>query len=197
MGADQARRVRGPGGTGGGADQWRGSSPRIAEKHKITHKPFIVQKPGGAGAEGFLHVKGKTGDDQTIIITLYNLFTTPLDDGCAIQLEGPHPDRRLALDGFVLWVNAETPYKTAKEYLDAAKEDPGGHEDGRHRGESGRPDRDHPAGAGGIGAKLTYVPFKGGGEVCVDLVGKHVDSTVNNPSECVSHWRAGGCARWR
>jgi putative tricarboxylic transport membrane protein len=35
------------------------------------------------------------------------------------------------------------------------------------------------------------VPFKGGGEVCVNLVGKHVDSTVNNPAECVSHWKAG------
>ena len=35
------------------------------------------------------------------------------------------------------------------------------------------------------------MPFKGGGEVCVNLVGKHVDSTVNNPIECVSHWKAG------
>jgi tripartite-type tricarboxylate transporter receptor subunit TctC len=25
----------------------------------------------------------------------------------------------------------------------------------------------------------------------VNLVGKHVDSTVNNPIECVSHWKAG------
>jgi putative tricarboxylic transport membrane protein len=41
------------------------------------------------------------------------------------------------------------------------------------------------------GAKFTYVPFKGGGEVCVNLVGKHVDSTVNNPIECASHWKAG------
>jgi tripartite-type tricarboxylate transporter receptor subunit TctC len=35
------------------------------------------------------------------------------------------------------------------------------------------------------------VPFKGGGEVCVELVGKHIDSSVNNPSECVSHWKNG------
>jgi len=42
-----------------------------------------------------------------------------------------------------------------------------------------------------LAIKFTYVPFKGGGEVCVNLVGKHVDSTVNNPIECVSHWKAG------
>lgn len=35
------------------------------------------------------------------------------------------------------------------------------------------------------------MPFKGGGEVCVNLVGKHVDSTVSNPIECASHWLAG------
>ena len=38
---------------------------------------------------------------------------------------------------------------------------------------------------------MTYVPYKGGGDVAVQLVGKHVDSTVNNPIEAVAHWRSG------
>ena len=42
-----------------------------------------------------------------------------------------------------------------------------------------------------VGKKLTYIPFKGGGDVAVQLVGKHVDSTVNNPIEAVAHWRGG------
>lgn len=41
------------------------------------------------------------------------------------------------------------------------------------------------------GIKFIYVPFKGGGDVAVQLVGKHVDSTVNNPIEAVAHWRGG------
>jgi len=41
------------------------------------------------------------------------------------------------------------------------------------------------------GKKMTYVPYKGGGEVAVQLVGKHVDSSVNNPIEEVAHWRSG------
>src|SRR6266511_921988 len=41
-----------------------------------------------------------------------------------------------------------------------------------------------------LGVKFIYVPFKGGGEVCVNLVGNHVDSTVNNPIECVGHLKA-------
>ena len=51
----------------------------IAEKHKLSPRPIIVvNKSGGAGAEGFLHVKGKKGDPHTLVITLSNIFTTPL-----------------------------------------------------------------------------------------------------------------------
>jgi putative tricarboxylic transport membrane protein len=41
------------------------------------------------------------------------------------------------------------------------------------------------------GAKFTYIPFKGGGAVATQLVGGHIDSSVNNPIEAVSQWRAG------
>jgi tripartite-type tricarboxylate transporter receptor subunit TctC len=41
------------------------------------------------------------------------------------------------------------------------------------------------------GVKFNYLPFKGGGDVAVQLVGKHIDSTVNNPIEAAAQWRAG------
>ncbi len=41
------------------------------------------------------------------------------------------------------------------------------------------------------GTKMIYVPFKGGGDVAVQLVGKHIDSSVNNPIEAVAQWRGG------
>ena len=71
-----------PAGTGGGADQMARLIAGLAEKHKLSPRPIIaVNKSGGAGAEGFLHVKGKKGDAHTLIITLSNLFTTPLATG--------------------------------------------------------------------------------------------------------------------
>ena len=42
-----------------------------------------------------------------------------------------------------------------------------------------------------FGFKVTYVPFKGGGTVAKNLIGKHIDSTVNNPSEQAGFWEAG------
>jgi putative tricarboxylic transport membrane protein len=179
-----------PAGTGGGADQMARVIHGIAEKHKLSPRPIIVvNKSGGAGAEGFLHVKGKKGDAHTIIITLSNLFTTPLHTGVPFSWKDLTPVARLALDQFILWVNAETPYKTAKEYLAAVKEKNGT----MKMGGTGSAQEDQILTImleQGQDVKFIYVPFKGGGEVCVNLVGKHVDSTVNNPIECVSHWKA-------
>jgi tripartite-type tricarboxylate transporter receptor subunit TctC len=182
-----------PAGTGGGADQMARLIAGIVEKHKLSPRPFIVvNKAGGAGAEGFLHVKSKKGDAHTIIITLSNLFTTPLHTGVPFNWKDLTPIARMALDEFILWVNAETPYKSAKEYLAAVKERSGG--DRMKMGGTGSAQEDQILTIQleqASGVKFTYVPFKGGGEVCVNLVGKHVDSTVNNPIECVSHWKAG------
>ncbi len=180
-----------PAGTGGGADQMARLIALIVEKHKLSPRPIIVvNKAGGAGAEGFLHVKGKKGDAHTIVITLSNLFTTPLHTGVPFSWKDLTPVARMALDEFILWVHAETPYKTAKEYLAAVKERSGG--DRMKMGGTGSAQEDQILTIQleqATGTKFTYVPFKGGGEVCVNLVGKHVDSTVNNPIECVSHWK--------
>ncbi len=180
-----------PAGTGGGADQMGRLIAGLAEKHKLSPRPVIVvNKSGGAGAEGFLHVKGKKGDAHTIIITLSNLFTTPLHTGVPFNWRDLTPIARLALDEFILWVNAETPYKTAQEYMSAVKAKPNTFK----MGGTGSAQEDQILTIQqeqALGVKFIYVPFKGGGEVCVNLVGKHVDSTVNNPIECVSHWKAG------
>ena len=180
-----------PAGTGGGADQMARLIAGLAEKHKLSPRPIIaVNKSGGAGAEGFLHVKGKKGDAHTIVITLSNLFTTPLHTGIPFSWKDLTPVARIALDEFILWVNAETPYKTAKEYLAAVKEKNGT----MKMAGTGSAQEDQIITIQieqALGVKFIYVPFKGGGEVCVNLVGKHVDSTVNNPIECVSHWKAG------
>src|SRR6476659_1657018 len=111
-----------PAGSGGGADQMARFLQGVIAKHNLSKQPFIVvNKAGGAGAEGFLDIKAAKGDPHKIIITLSNLFTTPLATGVPFNWKDLTPVAMLALDQFVLWVNAETPYKTSKDYIDAAK----------------------------------------------------------------------------
>jgi tripartite-type tricarboxylate transporter receptor subunit TctC len=181
-----------PAGSGGGADQMARFLQGVIAKHNLSKQPFIVvNKAGGAGAEGFLDVKAAKGDPHKIIITLSNLFTTPLATGVPFNWKDLTPVAMLALDEFVLWVNAEAPYKTAQEYVAAIKAGQSGQFKMAGTGSKQEDQIVTVALEKATGKKMTYVPFKGGGDVAVQLVGKHVDSTVNNPIEAVAQWRSG------
>ena len=181
-----------PAGTGGGADQMARAVQGIVAKHSLMKQSILpINKAGGAGAEGFLDVKNAAGDPHKIIITLSNLFTTPLATGVPFNWRDLTPVQMLALDNFVLWVNAKTPYKTPKEFIEAAKSAGPGK---LKMGGTGAKQEDQIITAAieqRTGAKFTYIPFKGGGAVATQLVGGHVDSSVNNPIEAVAQWRAG------
>ena len=180
-----------PAGTGGGADQMARLIQGLVAKNKLMKTSMVViNKSGGAGAEGFLDVKESKGEPHKIIITLSNLFTTPLATHTPFNWRDLTPVQMMALDNFVLWVNAATPYKTPKEYVAAAKAAGGKFK----MGGTGSKQEDQiitVALEKQTGAKFTYISYRGGGEVAVQLVGKHVDSTVNNPIEAVAQWRAG------
>jgi tripartite-type tricarboxylate transporter receptor subunit TctC len=181
-----------PAGTGGGADQMARLIQGIVVKHKLMKESMVVvNKSGGAGAEGFLSIKEAKGDPHKIVVTLSNLFTTPMATGVPFNWKDMTPVSMMALDQFVLWVNAETPYKTAAEYIAAVK---AAGPNKFKMGGTGSKQEDQILTVGlekATGTKFIYVPYKGGGEVAVQLVGKHVDSTVNNPIEAVAQWRAG------
>jgi putative tricarboxylic transport membrane protein len=181
-----------PAGTGGGADQMARFIQGVAAKHNLLKQPIIVvNKGGGAGAEGFLDVKGDKGNPHKIIITLSNLFTTPLATAVPFNWRDMTPVTMLALDQFVLWVNEESPHKTPKAFFDAVKAGP---DRSMKMGGTGSKQEDQIIAVmleKAAGKKLTYIPYGGGGQVATQLVGKHVDATVNNPIEAESHWRAG------
>jgi putative tricarboxylic transport membrane protein len=181
-----------PAGTGGGADQMARTIQGIITKHNLMKQPMVViNKAGAAGGEGFLDVKSAAGNPHKIIITLSNLFTTPLATGIPFNWKDLTPVAMLALDEFVLWVNADKPYKSTKEFVEALKSAPTG---SMKMGGTGSKQEDQiitVAIEKATGGKFAYIPFKGGGEVAVQLVGNHVDATVNNPIEAVAQWRGG------
>jgi tripartite-type tricarboxylate transporter receptor subunit TctC len=181
-----------PAGTGGGADQMARVMQSIISKHNLSKQPIVViNKAGEAGGEGFLDVKNSKGNDHKLIITLSNLFTTPLSTGIPFNWKDLTPVAMMALDEFILWVNADKPFKTAKEYIGAIKTSP---DNSFKMCGTGSKQEDQIITAAiekVTGKKITYVAGGGGGAVAVQLVANHVDSTVNNPIEAVAHWRAG------
>ena len=95
--------------------RWPATIQGIVTKHNLMKQPMVViNKAGGAGGEGFLDVKSAAGNPHKIIITLSNLFTTPLATGIPFNWKDLTPVAMLALDEFVLWVNADKPYKNSE-----------------------------------------------------------------------------------
>ncbi len=161
----------------------------------------VVNKSGGAGAEGFLDVKGVDGrpaqDHHHAVQPVHHAARHRR----AVQLEGPDAGRDAGA----------RPVRAVGQRRDAVQDRQGLHRrgQGRRRRTSSRwaapaPSRKTRSSPSAIekatGAKFTYVPFKGGGDVAVQLVGNHVDSTRQQPDRgggAVARRRAAAAVRVR
>ena len=180
-------------GQGGGADRLARFIQSIIEKHKLSPKPLVpINKGGGSGAEALSYLKAKSGDPHIIMATLNSLYTTPLrQPGLGVDIGTFTPIARMAEDTFQLWVHVDTGIKTVDEYVKAVKK--AGARNWKMGG-TGKGQEDSLVTAmleKKFGFKVTYIPYKGGGKVAKELIGKHIDSTVNNPSEQAGFWDAG------
>ncbi len=180
-------------GTGGGADQIARLLQGLIEKKKLSPRPFIpINKPGGSGAEALRYLKDKAGDDHVLLVTLNSFYTTPIiQKGINVDPSTFTPIGRMALDTFLLWVHSDRNDITDLDsYVKAVKSA------GKNWkvGGTGSGQEDSILTAmmeKEFGYKVTYIPFPGGGTVAKNLIGKHIDSTVNNPAEQNEFYRAG------
>ena len=181
-----------PAGTGGGADQMARTVQGIVTKHGLMKQSMVViNKSGGAGGEGFLDVKNSQGQSAQARHHAVEPVHHAARDRHSVLLQGHDAGRD---DG----ARRVRPLGQCRQAVQDRQ--------GIHRRGQGRATARFKMGGTGskqedqiitvalekqTGAKFTYIPYKGGGEVAVQLVGNHVDSTVNNPIEAVAQWRAG------
>ena len=169
---------------GGGSDIYARFMQGVIDKSKLSPQPVNpLNKDGGSGAVAFNYVFEKKGDIHTIMITLNSFWTTLITQKLPYKPDDFTPIANLANDPFFLWVNEDSPWKTAGDFIAAAK--------------------DKELIASGTGSKqedevlfrriqevagtkpFKYVPQTGGGGVAAALAGHQggVEVTVNNPSE--------------
>ena len=169
---------------GGGSDIYARRMQAIIESLKLSPQPVTpVNKEGGSGAVAFQYVFDKKGDASEIMITLNSFFTTLIVQKLPYKATDFTPIANLALDPFYLWVNEDSPWKTAQDLITAAKADSlvvAG--TGSKQEDEALFDRIQQV----AGTKpFKYVPQSGGGTVAAALAGHQggVVATVNNPSE--------------
>jgi len=181
-----------PAGTGGGADQMARFIAQLAASKQLLRQPInVVNKAGNSGMDGLFDIKAGKGNPHKLVITLSNLFTAPLATGADFHWQDITPVQMLALDQFVLWVNAASPHKTTKDLLDALRAAP---PNSLRLGGTGSRQEDQLISVlleTAAGTRISYVPLKGGGDVARALADGEVDMTVNNPIEAEALWRQG------
>jgi putative tricarboxylic transport membrane protein len=151
----------------------------------------VVNKSGDSGVEGMLYVKAAKGDPHKLIITLSNLFTSPLALGTDFRWQDITPVQLLALDQFVLWVRNDSPYRTPKDLLDKVRASPAGSVKMAGTGTKQEDQLLSVLLETAAGTRLSYVPLRGGGAVAQALAAGEAEMTVNNPIEAVKLWREG------
>jgi putative tricarboxylic transport membrane protein len=181
-----------PAGTGGGADQMARLVAELVAKHQLMPQPLqVVNKAGNSGAEGLLDLRASRGNPHKLIITLSNLFTTPLATGSDFRWTDLTPVKMLAQDQFLLWVRADAPARTPAELMATWRAAPRG---SVRFGGTGSRQEDQMVSVlleAAAGVRFTYVPLRGGGDVARALAAGEVDVTVNNPIEGEKLWREG------
>jgi len=178
-------------GAGGASDQMARMMQAAIQKNKLMKAPVIVTLKGGAsGAEALMYMKSEPQDTQKVLIAYSLIYMLPLSAKVPFDWRELTPVAVVALDEFVLWTNNDVPAKSTKEFVDEAKKAGGQFK----MGGTGSKREDHVLTVfleKKTGAKFAYLPYKSGGEAATQLVGNHIQSNVNNPSENLEVWRAG------
>src|SRR5687767_15841057 len=178
-------------GPGGGSDQLARTVQSIIQKYELIDGSVIVtNKGGGSGSEAFVYAKGSTGNPHKVVFATNNVWLLPLGSAVGYAWSDLQPVAAVAFDEFMLWVNSNAPYADVSTFLDAARR-------GTTRlAVAGTASKDTDQvlvrqieKVGQVA--FSYVPFRSGSEVAVQLAGGHVAANVNNPQENVSQWRAG------
>src|SRR5215472_5628723 len=178
-------------GAGGASDQMARMMQAAIQKNNLMKQPMVVSLKGGAsGAEALMYMKAGPGDPHRVLIAYSLIYMLPLSAKIPFNWRELTPISVLALDQFVLWDNTTLPYKTVKEFIDAAK----AANPPFKMGGTGSKREDHVLTVfieKRTGAKFAYLPYTSGGEAATQLVGNHTAANVNNPSENLEVWRAG------
>ena len=179
-------------GPGGGNDVLARAIATMFEQEKLVPvRMNVVNKPGGGGAVAAAYLYEKKDDPNVVGFVTSVWIATPLTQKEAkITIRDLKPIAQLVREPAVIVVRNDSPYKSLKEFIAAAKAKPGELKQSggsiTSRDNIVREQLQHAT-----GAKWNYVSFPGGGERLAALLGGHVDMMVIEPEEAGEQVRAG------
>lgn len=166
---------------GGGTDTTARALAKATEKH-IGQPIVVVNRTGGGGSIGLMEGANAKGDGYTVIYLVAELTTLPHLGLLPITYEKFKPIAQTNFDPSAITVRADAPWKTASEFLAAAKAHPGE----LRMGNAGTGSIWHLAAATlekGTGVTFSHIPYEGAGPAVSALLSGFVDAVPVSPAE--------------
>jgi tripartite-type tricarboxylate transporter receptor subunit TctC len=163
---------------------------------RILKEPMVVEnKPGAGGGVGMQYVSKAKPDGYTLLMALSSISIIPVADKVLgrsemYQLNQFIPIARFTADPTVLAVRADSPYKSVKDLVEAARKAPGTIPYGSS-GNYGTMHVPMEMLANAANVKMLHVPFTGAGPAVVALLGGQVAALSTGPSTVMGHYKAG------
>ena len=170
--------------------------PLAAVMEKSLRQPIVLlNRPGAGGAIGMASVAKAPGDGYTLLMGLSSISIFPIADRIngkppSYELRDFAPIALITADPTVLVVRTDGPYKTLRDFVDAAKANPGK----INYSSSGVYGTLHVAMeifANAAGIKLFHVPYQGGGPAVTALLGGQVEALASGPAAAIGQIRGG------
>jgi putative tricarboxylic transport membrane protein len=179
-------------GPGGGNDTFGRAMLAIMEKEKLLPVRFqVVNKVGGGSAIGMNYMKDRAGDDLTIgLFTSVYMINPLVAEDATTTIDTLTPIANLIFEPALVVVRADSPFKTLKDFVDAAKASPNKY---KQSGGSvlAREAIVRQLIMSKTGAQWSYISFPTGGERISALLGGHTDLMMIEPSEEAGLIRSG------
>jgi tripartite-type tricarboxylate transporter receptor subunit TctC len=179
-----------PTGAGGGSDLVARAVADIVSREKLLPQPFFIQnRAGGGGAVGQVYVAGKRADPYIVLLAGTSLLTVPVRTGLEAGLDKFQPLGMIGVDLNSLAVREDSPYRTLKDLIAAARANP----------KTINIAITFPGGTAHSlvyrleqlsGARFNTVSFKSGSDAVTAVLGGHVHATTENLGEVVQHVEA-------
>ncbi|HEX5612278.1 MAG TPA: tripartite tricarboxylate transporter substrate binding protein [Burkholderiales bacterium] len=170
--------------------------PLAAMMEKSLKQPVVVvNRTGAGGALGMSQVARASADGYTILMGLSSISIFPVSDRIngktpAYEMKDFAPIALISSDPTVLVVRTDSPYRTVKDLVEAAKANPGK----INYSSSGVYGTLHVAMeifANAAGIKLFHVPYGGGGPAVTALLGGQVEALASGPAAAIGQIKGG------
>ena len=174
---------------GSGHDLMARMIAKVGEKY-LGEPIVVVNKQGGSGKVAMSYVLNQRPDGHVLMTNTRSMTTLFPDPNGRLSIDNFRYISRVVRAPFLITVNEDSPFRTIDELIGHARANPnevniGGYSI-RSVDESLVKDLEAAA-----SIELNYIPYRGGKEPVVAILGGHIDVAIANPSEMITNYKAG------